>query len=220
MTLSGFKVQEMSSCLNPEPLNPETESIMKHIKHRKLMTKAILLAGSCMLIALYSGGCEFNYSQQRQAMGEFFPQQGEIRDVQRIERVQAASGARADATLYPAHFDKGELNSLGRQKLSLMIDDDDANNPLVIYLDVPADDEFKAARQDSVIAYLKDQGLEEKQVSFRAGANPATNHPAEEDMIRYAKTETGPAGAGAGSSPAPGGTDQPMAGSGGGMTSK
>src|SRR5205814_4814527 len=150
------------------------ESNMKHIKHRKLMMKAILIAGSCMLIALYSG-CEQD-RQQRQAMGEFFPASGEIRDVQRIERVQAASGARADATLAPAHFDKGELNSLGRQKLSLMIDDDDANNPLIVYLDVPADDEFKAARQDSVIAYLKDQGLVEKQVSLRAGPNPGTTN--------------------------------------------
>src|SRR5881628_2030495 len=128
------------------------------MKNRKLMRKAILIAGSCMLIALYTTGCNTHDTQQRQAMGEFFPPNGEIRDVQRIERVQAASGARADATLASAHFDKGELNSLGRQKLSLMIDDDDANNPLVIWLNVPADDEFKAARQDSIIAYLKDQG--------------------------------------------------------------
>jgi len=55
--------------------------------------------GSCMLIALYSSGCEWNYNQQRQAMGEYFPPNGEMRDVQRIERVQNASGAREDATL-------------------------------------------------------------------------------------------------------------------------
>ena len=52
---------------------------MKHVKHKKLMLKAILVAGSCMLIALYSGGCEWNYTQQRQAMGEFFPPAGEVR---------------------------------------------------------------------------------------------------------------------------------------------
>jgi hypothetical protein len=191
---------------------------MKYIKHKKLMRKMILIAGSCMLIALYSSGCEWNYNQQRQAMGEFFPPNGEMRDVQRIERVQEASGAREDATLEPYHFDKGEVNSLGRQKLSLMIDDDDANNPLVIYLNVSGNDEFKAARQDSVVAYLKDQGLEEKQISFREGPNPATNHPAEESLIRMSKTETGPAAGNSGSSP--GGTDEPMAGGMGGMTSK
>jgi len=185
------------------------------MKHRKLMRKAILIAGSSMLIALLSSGCEQD-RQQRQAMGEFFPQPGEVRDVQRIERVQEASGARADATLQPAHFDKGELNSLGREKLLLMLDDDDANNPVTVYLNVPAEDEFKAARQDSIIAYLKEQGLEEKQVSFRADSNPATNHPAADSLTRMGRTESGPAG----SSAAPGGTDQSMAGGTGGMTSK
>jgi hypothetical protein len=205
----------------------KTELTMKHIKHKKLMMKAILLAGSCMLIALYSAGCEGNYTQKAimphvEAMGDFFPPPGEVRDVDRIERVQAASGARADATLFPAHFDKGELNSLGRQKLSLMIDDDDSNNPLIVYLDVPADDQFKAARQDSVIAYLKDQGLEEQQISFREGPNPATNHPAQGDIDRLAKTETGGAGGGAtgGEAPAAGG-DQASAGAGStGMSGK
>ena len=90
----------------------------------------------------------------------------------------------------------------------------------MIYLNVPGNDEFKAARQDSVVAYLKDQGLEEKQISFKEGPNPATDHPAEESLIRLSKTETGPAAGNAGSSPAPGGTDQPMAGGMGGMTSK
>ena len=75
-----------------------------------------------------------------------------------------------------------------------MIDDDDANNPLVVYLNVPADDEFKGARQDSVVAYLKEQGLEEKQVSFKEGVNPGTNHPAQDGLTRLAKTETGLAG--------------------------
>src|SRR5438270_3508463 len=111
-----------------------------NMKNRKLMRRAILIAGSSMLIALLSSGCEQD-RQQRQAMGEFFPQPGEVRDVQRIERVQEASGARADATLQPAHFDKGELNSLGREKLLLMLDDDDANNPVTVYLNVPAEDE-------------------------------------------------------------------------------
>ena len=174
-----------------------------------------------MIIAIYSAGCEWNYTQQRQAMGEFFPPPGEVRDSQRIMRVQEASGARVDSMLYPAHFDKGELNSLGREKLSRMIDDDDANNPLVIWLDVPSDDEYKAARQDSVIAYLKEQGLEEKQIAFKEGYNPATNHPAEESLARMPKTESPAMGGGgaAASGAAPGGTDQ-MAADAGGATSK
>src|SRR5438045_4963511 len=171
---------------------------MKYIKHKKLMRKMILIAGSCMLIALYTTGCEWNYNQQRQAMGEFFPPNGEMRDVQRIERVQNASGAREDATLQPYHFDKGEVNSLGREKLSLMLDDDDTNNPITIYLNLPQDDEFKAPRQDSIIAYLKDQGLEEKQVSFKPGNNPGNYHPAAEGLANYENTATGTATGGQG----------------------
>lgn len=194
---------------------------MKHLKHRSAMRKAILVAGSSMLIAIYGTGCKADSDkQQRQPMSEFFPAQGEMRDLQRIQRVQAASGARNDATLQPFHFDKAELNSLGRDKLALMLDDDDANNPITIYLNLPADDEFKAPRQDAIIAYLKDQGLEEKQVSFKPGPNERTNHPAAEALARMSKTETGVAGGGGGSSPGAGGTDSPMGGGGGGMTSK
>ena len=47
-----------------------------------------------------------------------------------------------------------------------------------------------------------------------------TNHPAADGLARIAKTESGPVAGNAGSSPAPGGTDQPMAGGMGGMTSK
>ena len=64
------------------------------MKHRKAMRKAILVAGSSMLIALYSNGCQSYQPQQIQAMDDFFPGPGEVRDFHRIERVQAASGAR------------------------------------------------------------------------------------------------------------------------------
>jgi hypothetical protein len=82
---------------------------MKYIKHKKLMRKMILIAGSCMLIALYSSGCEWNYNQQRQAMGEFFPAGDEMRDVHRIERVQNASGAREDARAVSLRQGRGEF---------------------------------------------------------------------------------------------------------------
>ena len=54
-------------------------------------------------------------------------------------QVQSAAAARADATLTADHFDaRGGLNSLGRQKLDLMLRDDDASTPLLVYLDLPA----------------------------------------------------------------------------------
>lgn len=163
------------------------------MKNWKRMRKAILICGSSMIIALYSGGC-FNNKAEKQADAHFFASCDEVRDTQRIAHVQAAAGARQDATLLPYHFDKGELNSLGRQKLSLMLDDDASNNPIIIYINVPASDEFKAARQDAVVAYLKDQGLEESQISFRPGPNPDAHMPASEGLSRLSKTETGGAG--------------------------
>ena len=105
-----------------------------------------------------------------------------------------------------------------------MLDDDDTNNPITIYLNLPADDEFKAAREDSIIAYLKDQGLEENQVSFKPDWNPATSRPAAEGLTRILKTETGGAGSSSGdsssSSTSSGSSDTTSAGDSGGATSK
>src|SRR5262245_40654148 len=127
------------------------------MKHRSAMRKAILVCGSSMLIALYTTGCQMaDDKQQRQAMNDFFPAPGEERDTERVQRISAAAGARCDSTLQSYHFDKGELNSLGQQKLSLMLDDDDANNPMTIYMNLP--EEYRAARQDAVVAFLKQEG--------------------------------------------------------------
>jgi len=164
------------------------------MKHRSGMRKAILLAGSSMLIALYTTGCNtVDTNPQVQAMNAFFPASGEVRDSQRVVRASAAAGARADATLQPYHFDKGELNSLGEQKLNLMLDDDDANNPIVIYMNLPAD-EFKSPRQDAVVAYLKSEGLETNQVSFKPAPNMNSGGLAQTGISRLAKTETGGTG--------------------------
>jgi hypothetical protein len=160
------------------------------MKNWKRMRKAILICGSSMIIALYINGCSQS-DAQKQADANFFTPPGQIRDTQRIEHAQMAAGAREDATLLAYHFDKGELNSLGREKLSLMLDDDASNNPMIIYLDIPGGDEFKAARQDAVVAYLKDQGLQESQISFRAGPNLDQLHPASEGITNLSKTNTG-----------------------------
>jgi hypothetical protein len=200
---------------------------MKHIKHKSAMRKAILLCGASMIIALYTG-CETPpkdlppIMQNRPVTAEHFVPQGEVRDFHRMMHAQAASGARADSMLYAYHFDKGELNSLGKEKLALMLDDDDSNNPMTVYLNIAENDEFKSARQDAVVAFLKDQGLEEKQVSFKLGPNPDAGFPASIGLDRLGKTETGGATAAApgDSSPGYGGTDQPMTQGGGGQTSK
>src|SRR5688572_22529468 len=70
--------------------------------------------------------------------GEDFRPESERRSVAYFVEAQAASGARADATLRPYHFNGAELNSLGRAKLDLMLKDDEAAAPLLVFLEVPA----------------------------------------------------------------------------------
>src|SRR5690349_17085304 len=65
----------------------------------------------------------------------FFPEDaGEVRKHNQIADAMAASGARTDGTLYRHHFDGGRLNSLGEDKLSLMLRDDDRPEPVMVYL--------------------------------------------------------------------------------------
>jgi hypothetical protein len=105
--------------------------------------------------------------------GSQFLSDEEPRAMHRIAEAQAARGARRDATLHTAHFDDGgnpaALNSLGEEKLDLMLADD-AALPLVVYVDAPADD-ASAGREQSVRVYLKDRGLGEAQVQVVAGPN-------------------------------------------------
>jgi hypothetical protein len=91
--------------------------------------------------------------------------------------VQAAVGARADATLYPVHFNDAGLNSLGREKLELMLEDEEATQPLVVYLDLP-DGADAAPAHKAVADFLKARGLTESQMKVVDSPNPKTLHPA------------------------------------------
>ena len=102
--------------------------------------------------------------------GESFRPEGEVRSVHQFADAQAAAGARADATLRAVHFDRGDLNSLGQEKLDLMLGDDDACTPLVVRIDV-ADDAMADARRDAVRVYLKDRGVSDDQVKLETGPN-------------------------------------------------
>lgn len=137
--------------------------------------------------------------------GEQFAPANEPRHMHRIADASAASGARADATLHRAHFDGGNqtaLNSLGEQKLDLMLADDDAL-PVAIYLNVIGDDVFAACEQ-SVRVYLRDRGLGEQQIKVVAGRNPG-GYQATAPLIRQARVAENQAAAG-GQGGAAGGT--------------
>jgi hypothetical protein len=129
-------------------------------------------------LAAASAGCHGNTSSAR-LHGERFEDDDAPRPVRNIAAVQAANGARADATLYPSHFNASGLNSLGRDKLDKMLLDDEAAPPLVVYLDLPKGDAVPQAHS-AVANYLKGRGVSDAQFKVEDGANPKALHRADE----------------------------------------
>ena len=138
---------------------------------------------AALLLALFpaAAGCQGREGERGAAVdrprGDEFRPDDYPRSVHRFAHAQAASGARNDATLHPHHFDGGALNSLGQEKLALMLKDDELCDPMVVYLEVPSDD-LLPGRQDSVRVFLKDRGLQDAQVRLEANPNPAARGPA------------------------------------------
>lgn len=122
----------------------------------------------------------------------FFPEDvGETRKPNQFADLMAASGARSDATLYSHHFDGAKLNSLGEQKLTLMLSDDDAPAPMTVYLDLNEKEAVSKQRQTAVVAFLKDKGLTDQQIEVLYGDNPSTRTPAAPGIADVGKTDTG-----------------------------
>src|SRR5687767_3423192 len=96
--------------------------------------KKWLAAGAAVLgaaIAFATAGCR-NDKRSRAVHGEIFPRDEAVRPVDRFVDVQSAAAARADGTLNAYHFDAGgDLNTLGRTKLDMMLRDDNAATHVV-----------------------------------------------------------------------------------------
>lgn len=131
-------------------------------------------------------GCQMDNS----SVTEFFPPADAPRATQQFMTVQAASGARNDATLQPLHFDGEHLNSLGEAKLDLLLKDDDTVEPVVLYMNVSDKDSNYSARKDAVTRYLEDRGLPKDQVKFEAGPNPNVHSMAATHIAGVIKQET------------------------------
>ncbi|HEY2585478.1 MAG TPA: hypothetical protein VGI81_06935 [Tepidisphaeraceae bacterium] len=129
-------------------------------------------------LVMLTAGCHHSADNAARPLpemhGEAFPPDSDTRAVLEVNTAQAAAGARQDASLYAVHFDATGLNSLGRRKLDLMLADETPAEPLVVYLDLPADTDAPAAQKNrqSVVAYLKDRGLQDSQISLIDGPNP------------------------------------------------
>ena len=101
--------------------------------------------------------------------------------VKKFMQVQASNGARNDAMLYPHHFNGGHLNSLGRQKVLLMLEDCDNCEPVVVHLVNAGEGDLLSQRKAAVELYLK----------TTEGPNKLTFHPTQSAVIRFNKTESG-----------------------------
>jgi hypothetical protein len=147
--------------------------------------KATLLTASLLsALSLSTAGCGSDGSFDK----DFFPS-GE-RQSTKFAEAQNAAGARADATLNPAQFDGGALNSLGQAKLDLITSNLPDEGPVTIYLDVPADGALAQARKDSVAAYLTNSHLTPDQFSLVDGPNAETWAPSVSALSNMSKTET------------------------------
>jgi hypothetical protein len=111
----------------------------------------------------------------------------EAQQVRNTCDAQAASGARADATLHPCHFDGANLNSLGTARLDDILADDDTAKPLTIYLDMPAGDTNESVHRDAIARYVETKGFAAADLKFEQGPNPATLHPAAERAAQLLK---------------------------------
>ena len=153
--------------------------------------KVCAVAAGVVLALAAAGGCAHDENASGKIRGDEFPPEGTARAARRVVEAQSAAGARADATLRPFHFDAGRLNSLGEEKLDLMLKDDDLAEPMVVYLDLPDADDRRAAREQAVMAYLGERGLSDDQVRLKAGTNPDYMSPAIKPVKDDEKGEKG-----------------------------
>lgn len=140
------------------------------------------LAAAALVAAV---GCHSSSTQPPLLHGEHFVPDDQPHAVDHIAAAQAARGARADATLRPVHFNDAGLNSLGRQKLEFMLADEDAAQPVVVYLDLPPASDPAPARQ-AVADYFKARGLAENQFRLVDGPNPKTLSPSTDALTGLA----------------------------------
>ena len=139
----------------------------------------LTLAAAATLVAV-SAGC--HNANTDKLHGEAFEEDDAPRSSRNVVAIQAANGARADATLYPAHFNAAGLNSLGRDKLEKMMLDDEATAPMTVYLDLGKDESARKLAHTAVAEYLKARGVAESQFKIEDGPNPKTAHRSEQTI--------------------------------------
>ena len=139
-------------------------------------TKTSILFTAAAMAAI-AVGCN---NKREEGVNAIFKGDGDER-VSRFADVQATNGARNDAMLYAHHFTGGQLNSLGRAKVLLMLDDCENCEPIVVHLVGAGEGDLLAQRKASVELYLRTV----------EGPNELAFHPVAPNLVRFAKTESG-----------------------------
>jgi hypothetical protein len=134
------------------------------------MAKWTFLATATAML-LIAGGCNSNKPETPVVHGEEFDNACAPRAVGQMAQSQSAAGAKSDGMLYDHNFRGDKLNSLGQSKLDLIVKGTPAGDPVVVYLNVPADG--LETRRPAVLAYLKEGGLAEGKIKLVDGPNPS-----------------------------------------------
>ena len=138
-----------------------------------------------------AAGCQNKPKTAHRVDPEFLPNQSS-EAIWNFANAQSAAGAQRDPSLYSIHFDEGgNLNSLGRDKLALMMAGGDTHRPAMLYIAAGGGDaNMMSARCASVEAWLKDAGMAENAIALKDGANPMAGSPAVSGLGRLWKTES------------------------------
>jgi hypothetical protein len=152
-----------------------------------MKTTTYLLAGA---LVIASTGC--TKEQKSTKDDPFFPDP-KASSVNKFERSQTARGARSDGMIYAHHFDGDRLNSLGKQKLTLMLGDDTGEKTMKVYIVKIGEGATLDARKKAITEYLKDGLRPDEKLELVNGMNPDTWHPSAPTLARVSKTEVGEA---------------------------
>jgi hypothetical protein len=160
-------------------------------------------AGLGFLLATLAGCHNDGSPQVAKNHAEDFAPDDDTRATRRIIDSQAVAGARADMTLYEAHFDGAGLSSLGTHKLDQVLHSTGSMTPLVVYISV-SDDKYALDHRSAITNYLADRGgLKPEQIKFENGPDPDTYMPSKQGLDDLAKQDSSASSGGA--APAAGG---------------
>jgi len=155
-----------------------------------LQASLVLSLAACALLGIASGCKDSAKTKESKAKvlssDEYWPSNTGV--VAAVADAQAAKGAQEDASLSDACFTGGTLNSLGQQKIDMMLKG--GVQPPVIYLGA-YDDATIALRRVALDNYLKDSGAAPDALVVKSGFNPHNPTPAIENIARLPRVDTG-----------------------------